>query len=161
MRSQAYDQKNQEDFEKNSELLTKALLEIQNSKKFKATISQLSKMTGMHRNTISSRMWPVQKLKEIKESRAEEFKKKEERERRNSVDKKALLEEQLDQARKEVIYWFNESEDNKRFYEHSDKRFRQMRDARDHYKNLYETEKKKLLATEQELGRLRALLELR
>lgn len=161
MRGQAYDQKNQDDFIEYSQALNEALLEIQNNKNLKATVAQLSKMTGVHRNTIANRVWPVQKLKEIKEARKLADQKREDQERRSAVDKKALLESQLSQTRKEVVYWFNEFQDMKRFYEHSDKRLHQMREARDHYKNLYETGRKSFLAAEQEIERLKDLLELR
>lgn len=161
MSDHAFDQKNQDDFVEYSQVLNEALLEIQNNKNLKATVAQLSKMTGVHRNTIANRIWPVQKLKQIKEARKLADLKREDQERRSSVDKKALLESQLSQARKEVIYWFNEFKDMERSFEHSDKRLHQMREARDHYKNLYETGRKSLLAAEQEIERLKDLLELR
>lgn len=161
MTDQAYDQRNKEDFERYSESLAEALLQIQNDTKLKPTIAQLSKMTGIHRNTISSRVWPAQKLYAIKEARAEAANKKKEKERRNAVDQQSLLAEQLNQARKEIIYWFNEAEDFRRFYEHSDKKFRQMRDARDLYKEKYEDNTKLLLSANEEIARLQDLLDIR
>lgn len=69
MNNQAYDQKNSEDYETNTLSINKALLEIEQDPKLKATIAQLSKMTGIHRNTITNRDWPIQKLREIKDKR--------------------------------------------------------------------------------------------
>ncbi|WP_155251715.1 hypothetical protein [Acinetobacter nosocomialis] len=45
MNNQAYDQKNSEDYETNTLSINKALLEIEQDPKLKATIAQLSKMT--------------------------------------------------------------------------------------------------------------------
>jgi hypothetical protein len=161
MNRQAYDEKNKGDYEEYSNMLSEALLNIQNNKKLKPTIAQLSKMTGIHRNTIALRIWPSQKLDEIKKTRKIEAKKIEAKSLLSSIDKKALLEGQLDQARKEVVYWFNEFQDMKRFFTHSDQRFNQAREARDYYNELYNIQKKKLLAAEIEIERLRDLLKLR
>lgn len=157
MSERAFDQKNQDDFTEYTKVLNDALLEIQKNKDLKATVAQLSAMTGVHRNTITNRGWPVEKLKAIKEAR----KVAEEKIEEEDVDKRALLESQLTQARKEVVYWFSQYQDMKSFFEHSDKRFRQMRESRDHYKSLYEEDKKSLLAAEQEIDRLKDLLELK
>ncbi len=156
MSERAFDQKNQDDFTEYTKVLNDALLEIQKNKDLKATVAQLSKMTGVHRNTITNRGWPVEKLNAIKEARKVAEDKVEE----EDVDKRALLESQLTEARKEVVYWFNQYQDMKGYFEHSDKRFRQMREARDHYMSLHEADKKSLLAAEQEIDRLKDLLEL-
>ena len=52
MNDQAYDKKNSDDYEENTSLLKKALSDIESNKKLKATIAQLSAMSGVHRNTI-------------------------------------------------------------------------------------------------------------
>jgi len=49
----------------------------------------------------------------------------------------------------------------KRFFEHSDKRFQKMRESRDPYKTLYETDQKSLFDANQEIERLKKLLEQR
>ena len=66
MSNEAYDQKNNDDYEAITSALNIALIDLQNNKKLKPTIAQLSKMTGIHRNTITNRGWPVQKLNQIK-----------------------------------------------------------------------------------------------
>lgn len=161
MNDQAYNQKNSEDYEENTLTLNNALLEIEGNKNLKATVAQLSKMTGIHRNTITNRSWPVQKLKQIKEKRKVEEKSSEEQANQNTSDPKNVLEDKLTQARNEVIYWFNEYQDTKRFFEHSNTRFEKMRESRDHYKILYETDRNSLFNAEQEIERLKELLELR
>lgn len=72
MNHQAYDQKNKADFNDYTSTLEKALKEIENNKNLKASVAQLERMTGIHRNTISNREWPVKKLKEIKKEREKE-----------------------------------------------------------------------------------------
>lgn len=157
MSNQTYDQKNKEDFEVNTLTLNKALREIESNKKLKATVAQLSKMTGIHRNTISNRVEPVQKLKLIKEKRIAEAKFYENQDTKSI---KKSIEEKLSQSQNEVIYWFNEYQDMKRFFEHSKNRFDEMRKSRNHYKMLYETERELLCNAEQELEKLKVLLKL-
>ena len=99
MNDQAYNQKNSEDYEENTLTLNNALLEIEGNKNLKATVAQLSKMTGIHRNTITNRSWPVQKLKQIKEKRKVEEKSREEKANQNTSDPKNALEDKLNQTR--------------------------------------------------------------
>lgn len=82
MSNRDYGQKNSSSFEAVTSILNNALIDIENDKKLKPTTAQLSKMTGIHRNTISNRVWPVQKLNQIKDTRkAEEKSRKEKYER--------------------------------------------------------------------------------
>lgn len=161
MSNQTYDQRNKEDFETNTLALNNALLEIKSNKKLKATIAQLSKMTGIHRNTITNRAWPIQTLNQIKKDRKNEENLEKEKDNQNTKDTKKLLEEKLTQTQNEVIYWFNEYNDMKRYFEHSSKRFEKMRESRDYYKMLSETDRKSLFNAEQEIERLKELLELK
>ncbi|GAA77191.1 hypothetical protein P20480_3684 [Pseudoalteromonas sp. BSi20480] len=161
MIEQAYDQKNSDNFEANTKSIKCALEKIKSNKKLKATVTQIAEMTGMHRNAISNRGWPVTELKKIKDSRKLKKHKEEKLERENANDTKVALEQSLHLTREEVVYWFNEYQNMKRFFEHSDKRFQKMRESRDHYKELYERERKSLLESEQEVERLKELLELR
>lgn len=157
MSNRTYDQKNKEDFEANTLALNNALREIESNKKLKATVAQLSKMTGIHRNTISNRVEPVQKLKLIKEKRISEAKA---HNNQSPSSFKKSVEEKLGQSQCEVIHWFNEYLNMKRFFEHSKKRFDEMRKSRDHYKMLFETERELLCNAEQELEKLKESLKL-
>lgn len=159
MSDQAFDQKNSEDYDANTLALNSALQEIKRNKKLKATVTQLSEMTGIHRNTITNRVLPIQQLKQIKEERKAEDKSLKEQVSQNTSDIKASSEEKLAQARNEVIHWFNEYQDMNRYFEHSRKRFKDMEKSRNYYKELYETGQKSLLAAEQEIERLKELLE--
>ncbi|WP_201580098.1 hypothetical protein [Psychrobacter sp. Pi2-52] len=130
----AYDQKNSDDYDANTLLLEKALSDIKGNKRLKATVAQLSEMTGIHRNTISNRVWPVQELKQIRDSRKTEEKSRKEQVRLSTANVKNALEAKLSRTQSEVIYWFNEYQDIKRVAEHSDKRLQKMRESRDYYK---------------------------
>lgn len=79
MSNEAYDQKNNDDYEAITSALNIALIDLQNNKKLKPTIAQLSKMTGIHRNTITNRGWPVQKLNQLKDIRKAEEKSRKEK----------------------------------------------------------------------------------
>lgn len=156
----AYDQKNSDDYEANTLSLKKALSDIEGNKKLKATIAQLSEMTGIHRNTISNRVWPTQKLKQIKEARKTKEKLHEEQVRLSTTDVKNALEAKLIRAQNETVYWFNEYQDMKRVAQHSDKRLQKMRESRDYYKTLSDTDKRSLSEAKQEIKKLRKMLAL-
>lgn len=154
----AYDQKNSDDYDANTLLLEKALSDIKGNKRLKATVAQLSEMTGIHRNTISNRVWPVQELKQIRDSRKTEEKSRKEQVRLSTKDVKNALEAKLSRAQSEVIYWFNEYQDTKKIAEHSDKRLQKMRESRDYYKALSDTDKRSLSEARQEIEKLRKML---
>ena len=156
----AYDQKNSDDYDANTLLLEKALSDIKGNKRLKATVAQLSEMTGIHRNTISNRVWPVQELKQIRDSRRTEEKSRKEQVRLSTANVKNALEAKLSRTQSEVIYWFNEYQDIKRVAEHSDKRLQKMRESRDYYKTLSDTDKRSLSEAEQEIKKLRKMLAL-
>ena len=160
MSNEAYDQKNRDDYDANTLLLEKALSDIKGNKRLKVTVAQLSEMTGIHRNTISNRVWPGQKLKQIREARKTKEKSLEEQVRLSTNDAKNALEAKLSRAQSEVIYWFNEYQDTKRVAEHSDKRLQKMRESRDYYKTLSDTDKRSLSEAEQEIKKLRKILAL-
>lgn len=156
----AYDRKNHDDYEANTLSLKKALSDIKGNKKLKATIAQLSEMTGIHRNTISNRVWPVQKLKQIREARKTEEKSHEKQVRLSTTDVRNALEAKLSRAQNETVYWFNEYQDMKRIAQHSDKRLQKMRESRDYYKTLSDTDKRSLSEAELEIKKLRKMLAL-
>ena len=158
MSNEAYDQKNNDDYEAITSALNIALIDLENNKKLKPTIAQLSKMTGIHRNTITNRGWPVQKLNQIKDIRKAEEKSRKEKKAIDNADVKNALEAKMIQAQNEVIYWFNEYQDIKRVTQHSDKRLQKMRESRDYYKTQSDTDKRSLLEARQEIKKLRQML---
>lgn len=161
MSNEAYDQKNNDDYEAITSALNIALIDLQNTKKLKPTIAQLSKMTGIHRNTITNRGWPVQKLNQLKDIRKAEEKSRKEKKAIDNADVKNVLEAKMIQAQNEVIYWFNEYQDIKRVAQHSDKRLQKMKESRDYYKKQSDTDKRSLLEARQEIKKLRQMLALK
>lgn len=155
MNNQAYDQKNSENYEMNTLSINKALLEIEQDPKLKATIAQLSKMTGIHRNTITNRDWPIQKLKEIKEKR----KLKDEESKNHMVVNEISLGEKLVLTQNEVIYWFNQYQDIKLSFENTNNQLKKLKESNDYYREMYEKHKKQVVLAELEINRLKELLD--
>jgi transcription initiation factor TFIID subunit TAF12 len=107
LKQQAFESRNKEDFDQNTEALIKALQIIASDKRLKATISELSRVSGIHRNTIRNRRWPSERLEAIKEQRKlEELRIKLKKEKRQ--DPVSVLAEKLEKSRLEVVYWFNQ-----------------------------------------------------
>lgn len=156
----AYDQKNSDDYDANTLLLKKALSDIKGNRRLKVTVAQLSEMTGIHRNTISNRVWPVQELKQIKDSRKTEEQSHKEQVRLSTTNVKNALEAKLSRAQSEVIYWFNEYQDTKKVAEHSDKQLQKMRESRNFYKTLSDKDKESLSEARKEIEQLRKMLAL-
>jgi mannose/fructose/N-acetylgalactosamine-specific phosphotransferase system component IIB len=155
MNNQAYDQKNSEDYEMNTLSINKALLEIEQDPKLKATIAQLSKMTGIHRNTITNRDWPIQKLKEIKDKR----KLKDEESKNHMVVNEISLGEKLVLTQNEVIYWFNQYQDIKLSFENTNNQLKKLKESNNYYREMYEKHKKQVVLAELEIYRLKELLD--
>lgn len=155
MNNQAYDQKNSEDYETNTLSINKALLEIEQDPKLKATIAQLSKMTGIHRNTITNRDWPIHKLKEIKDKR----KLKNEESKNHMVVNEISLGEKLVLTQNEVIYWFNQYQDIKLSFENTNNQLKKLKESNNYYREMYEKHKKQVVLAELEINRLKELLD--
>ncbi|KPY27649.1 hypothetical protein, partial [Pseudomonas syringae] len=90
----AFDQKNKEDFDQYTKLLTRALFDIGANESLKATVAELSRLTGMHRNTIRQRVWPLDRLEIIKENRRIEVLRKKDSNKK-PVDPMVVLTEKL------------------------------------------------------------------
>lgn len=157
MINQAYDQKNRIDYDMYTATIKTALNTIKQDKDLKASIAQISKMTGIHRNTISSREWVRNALKKIKEDRITEDQLHDKQMR----VRKESLEEKLTHAQNEVIYWFGMYQETKNFFENTNQQLKNIKTSRDYYESLYKTSQKSLLAAEQEIERLKNLLEQR
>jgi len=158
MKNQAYDLKNTENYEANTLKINNALLQIEHNPKLKATIAQLCKLTGIHRNTIRNRFEPIEKLKEIKEARIKKAKQKKEKLALNSAENEISPEKLLIQARAELIYWFNEYQNMKNQCDHFELQYKEMKQSKDYYKKLYKTDQNLLLEAEKEIKKLKELL---
>lgn len=139
MSNNAFERKNNADFEANTLAIEKALQEIEQNKKLKPTISQLAEMTGIHRNTLSNRVIPIQKLKQIKQAREIEKKSQDNNDNSTKINPLKTLEEKVNNLQIEAIYWFNQYQDLKLSHEHMQKQYRQLKESQQYYKNLWES----------------------
>ncbi|MEI8603965.1 hypothetical protein [Pseudoalteromonas sp. B160] len=139
--SNPFDIKNQRDFDENTEKLVAAIDKINNTHSLPATIAELSRLTGLHRNAISNRGWPNQKLKLIKEKR----KTQEQAETKPTINKNPIkvLEEKLDNAKNELVYWFNKNLDNEKQIKQLEINLERMSLARNDYEAMLKQERLK------------------
>jgi len=132
LKQQAFESRNKEDFDQNTEALSKALQAIASDNKLKATISELSRISGIHRNTIRNRRWPSERLEAIKEQRKlEELRIKLKKEKRQ--DPVSVLAEKLEKSRLEVVYWFNQRNELEETARALEVRLKSMSESRDFY----------------------------
>jgi len=132
LKQQAFESRNKEDFDQNTEALSKALQVIASDNKLKATISELSRISGIHRNTIRNRRWPSERLEAIKEQRKlEELRIKLKKEKRQ--DPVSVLAEKLEKSRLEVVYWFNQRNELEETARALEVRLKSMSESRDFY----------------------------
>jgi hypothetical protein len=132
LKQQAFESRNKEDFDQNTEALSKALQAIASDNKLKATISELSRISGIHRNTIRNRRWPSERLEAIKEQRKlEELRIKLKKEKRQ--DPVSVLAEKLEKCRLEVVYWFNQRNELEETARALEVRLKSMSESRDFY----------------------------
>ncbi|CDG76835.1 hypothetical protein ANICBIBUN_05220, partial [Acinetobacter nosocomialis 28F] len=112
-------------------------------------------MTGIHRNTITNRDWPIHKLKEIKDKR----KLKNEESKNHMVVNEISLGEKLVLTQNEVIYWFNQYQDIKLSFENTNNQLKKLKESNDYYREMYEKHKKQVVLAELEINRLKELLD--
>ncbi|KPW47356.1 hypothetical protein ALO95_200066 [Pseudomonas syringae pv. antirrhini] len=103
----AFDKRNLADFDNNTEIISSGLMAIAADTSIKATVAELSRITGIHRNTLRQRLWPVQRLKAIKEDRVvSEIR---QRQAKGTVaDPVSVLTDKLEASRCEVLHWFDQ-----------------------------------------------------
>jgi len=135
----SYDQKNEEDFHNNTGLIIAKLDEIEKDRTLKATTSQLSSLTGLHRNTIRGREWPLIRLNEIKEKRKKSGVKKVKKERTQLQ----VVEEKLDNAQKELVYWYRLCQEKEYEVEQLEINYKRMADSKEKYASLVREEQGK------------------
>jgi hypothetical protein len=152
--SQPYDSVNQKTYEDYTALLVNALDSIDKDPSQAATIANLAILTGIHRNTVSERKWPKDKLEEIKiarKNKPSESPKKEEK-------PENILGEKLNNAKHELVYWFNNSNDLKREVTQLNINLSRMADARSDYERMLILERKKTEKLQSEVQTLKELL---
>ena len=105
MSPQSFEEKNLQDFEDITERLNEALLKMASDPTIKATASKLAELSGVHRNTIRNREWPIERISALKAQRKYEAERKESIVQKPSD--KEVLTFRLEQSRLEVLHWFN------------------------------------------------------
>ncbi|EPA96799.1 MULTISPECIES: hypothetical protein [unclassified Pseudomonas] len=139
MSSSPYDEKNEELFEAVTRQLNEALRKLEKDSSLSASVSSLAKLSGVHRNTIYNRKWPLEKLNVIKENRVQQKKD-------DAIIKagQKTPEELLELSRLEVIYWFTQLQDArnsnnsliKKLKETEASRNFYMKQSREHLENI-------------------------
>ncbi|MEW7374995.1 hypothetical protein [Pseudomonas putida] len=131
MSSAPYDDKNAELAQAIKQQLSDALCRLEKESTLSASVSSLAKLSGVHRNTIYNHKWPLEKLKAIKEKRAQ-----------LKVEAKALKavqkspEELLELSRLEVIYWFTQLQDARNSVASLAKKTRETESSRNFYRDM-------------------------
>lgn len=151
MSNHAFEQKNSDDFEANTSVIEKALQEIESNRKLKPTIAQLSLMTGIHRNTISNRVFPLQRLRQIKEARKNEKMSMEDKDSASEINPIKFLKNKISNLQIEAIYWFNKYHDLKLSNDNLKQQYKQLKDSQQYYKNLWESKDDTLTTENQEV----------
>ena len=154
--SNPFDIKNQRTFDENTQKLVAAIDKMNNTPSLPATIAELSRLTGLHRNAISNRGWPNQKLKLIKEKR----KTQKQAETKPTINKNPIkvLEEKLDNAKNELVYWFNKNLDNEKQIKQLEINLERMSLARNDYETMLKQERDKTTELTKQLNIMRDLL---
>lgn len=154
--NKALNEKNKNDFDKNTNLLNVAIEKIHRTSSLATTIAELSRLTGLHRNAISNRIWPGQKLNIIKEQREKLKKKKIENLRK--VPPVKIAEDKLDNAKRELVYWFTKCSDNEQQIKQLSTNLKRMSDARNDYEKMLKQERLKTIRLTSELNQLKELI---
>lgn len=154
MSTQAYDEKNQLDYDENTRKLNNALNEISKNISLKATIQEVSRLSGVSRNTVADRGFPKTRLKEIKEQR-------EKKALENKVQKQTELEtitEERDKIAKEVVYWFSEFVKAKDDRDDFERQLQRSIDNASYYKREFDKQKETIKALQAKNEQLQDLL---
>lgn len=153
----SFDQQNKMDFDRNTELLAQALLDIAANESLKATTAQLSRLTGIHRNTIRQRVWPLERLETIKENRRIEAL-RQQVSKKKPVDPVVLLTEKLESARIEILYWFTQAKNAEEEARVQENKYRTMLGSRNTYQNLLADANERLLDSQKEIDKIKQVI---
>jgi len=159
MSGQAFDAKNQRDFDVNTERLAQGIMQIASDTTLKPTVAELSRITGIHRNTIRQRDWPAKRLEAIKDNRRAEVLSQRVRAERKQ-DPKTVLMQRLEKSRLEVLYWFNRFQEAESSFASLDKRLMTVRESRDYYVKVGDELRARINQQDTEIQKLRDALQL-
>ncbi|WP_462174559.1 hypothetical protein [Pseudoalteromonas gelatinilytica] len=154
MTKQAYDEKNEQDYIKNTLAVETAIEQIRRDPKLKPTITQIHQLTGLNRKTIRDRE-PKEELEKIKSRRKVET----QIEKEEKKDTAKELESQLDNAQKELVYWFNEAQSKELQLNQLEIKIKKKQESIDFYKTELERERLNNSALKTQLNQLKKLME--
>lgn len=107
-----FDEQNQVDYEENTKKISEALDKIENDATLSATLAELSRQTGLHRNTLRDRSLIVGDLA-ISTTVSDELSRiklakkiKKEQKKQKTKDAVKELEDQVENAKRELVAWF-------------------------------------------------------
>lgn len=152
--SNNFDDRNQLDYDNNTKRLNSAIDKIRATPSLSPSIAELSRLTGIHRNTISSRKWPCFTLREIKKERQLKSKLSI-ASQKNPVK---LIEDKLANAKRELVYWFNKNLDNEKQIKQLEQNLQRMSQARNDYESMLEQERQKNQELAKQLNLMRELI---
>ncbi|MTI78800.1 MAG: hypothetical protein FH754_15980 [Marinobacter sp.] len=156
MNSQAYDAKNEQNFNDVTERINEALLKIASDSSIKATVTELAEIAGVHRNTINNREWPAKRLKAIKAERKAEWERK--TQKTDTPNPLHVLTSKLQMARLETLHWFNQYNEVRAFYEGAQENVKYLSKTRESHKQEVQALQGRLRELEQEYERVCDLL---
>ncbi|MFM2594147.1 hypothetical protein AAFX19_14945 [Vibrio harveyi] len=161
--SYEFDDKNQADFLENTEKINKALKIIENDKTLSATLAELERQSGLHRNTLRNRSLTVGDL-QIETTVSDELKRikiikqnKKEQDKSDKKDHVTELENQLENAKNELVYWFTKFQTLSQEAGQLDIQLSRKADLVDWYKKELEKERLKARSLEDRINLLEEL----
>ncbi|EKY4195860.1 hypothetical protein RCQ53_003129 [Vibrio harveyi] len=161
--SYEFDDRNQADFLENTEKINKALKIIENDKTLSATLAELERQSGLHRNTLRNRSLTVGDL-QIETTVSDELKRikiikknKKEQDKSDKKDHVTELENQLENAKNELVYWFTKFQTLSQEAGQLDIQLSRKADLVDWYKKELEKERLKARSLEDRINLLEEL----
>jgi hypothetical protein len=152
----AFDKKNEQDYDKNTQLITEALAKISANPKLKTTKQEIVNLTGLSRNTVSNRA--SQEHPKIINSTLKDIKDRRDKSKQKSKEEKANQALKLNEKSKliegELVYWFTETQKLKKALNQLIHTSDIMTESRDFYANELKKERQKV----QDLQNQNALL---
>jgi len=159
MSGKAFDQRNKQDFEKITQILLIGVKSIRSNSSLRATIAELARLTGVHRNTISQRVWPQEQLNDIKDQRRRVAAA---RQLKIAIreDPVSILNDKLEKSRLEVIYWFRQAKDAEDRFFSKEQESKKFMDSSGFYIECCSAQEVTIAELNREIQQLKGVIEL-
>lgn len=154
MNTQAYDEKNQLDYDEYTRRLNNALDEISKNTNLKATIKEVARLSGVGRNTVADRGFPKERLKEIKDQR----KRKTLDDKKQKRTELEIITEERDKLATEVVLWFSKYSKAKRDSDSYEIQLKRALESGEFYKREFDRQKNLINALEAKNEQLNELI---